>query len=1317
MKTGKLVMFLALLGVIVAFSGSLQAKEMVYEPFDYDIGGLNGQGGTSDFGFDGMWTANDIAKVVEDSLTFGTLPTTGGSIDTDQIPYNRFGGARMISAAALADTGLLDDGATLWFSLELGYGTVENGVNHSNAQLAFALANNSFSTGSYDYWIQDDGAQPGSGVGVILGRLNIDGSNGNGKTVATQFRNLALGDGKAGYVLGDFSGTTYGTGEHGLIIGKIVWGAGEDTIEIYQPDTSMNLGDPISTLTVDVDQSTFDTITFCKGDRVVFDEVRFGEYSWDVLGTGDPMKPSPGDGETIMAADPLTLSWTNIPNDSNSVYVDVWFGTDPNEANTTYDMTKIVIEAMDVASTTVDASLEGTYYWQVNSYLVGDPAIITYNNDDPNDPNMIEGRLWSFTASYDTAPTLEMITPDQMTWSGGPVPLIAAVTNLGPSATIIEWIVDADSADDVMLIDGDTETPTVTITKLPYSDAKTANAGFEAVILADEGWGDAPGWNSVGKTNSGSWNPPATAYATIPEGENIAWVGFNTDMDPNGVGGGLAQILTETLTADSAYELTVQVGKSPVAGYAWPGYKIQLLAGGTVIAEDNNTLNIVAGTFETSIVNYTYVPEDANKVGMPLEIRLLAKKVVAGSWNEMNFDAVQLTADPLFPVSTGVETVTVTVFVSDEANPTLVQASVDIDVYDDACAMARLAEGKDDLKDFDKDCDIDIDDLATVAVTWLNDKSIDAPAVSPDQEVLPLVINGGFQMYKPGTYNTVTAVFGPGDTHTGDIEGEVVVAGGNAICEDGTLTTTINCPGWIESVPGVGLWRQGVANSLDTGNTSLETFGAEWGGPSRVISAEPLGIINSSTVYKLSAQVKNSAAAGPLTLDLLADGEVVASSSDVTPTGDTSVFQEISKTYNPAELAGVIGKSITIEFGTADDNTSTRASWDNVALNIVSVDANDLPTVDVGENMITWLGEPVTLTGTVDGTETNWDMEDVAYNWTASPSDDPKFDVVVSNPGDLNTMVTVTKVPYFVPYLRNGSFEVVTVDGGQVVQSYRDYWGQYDRPAGATVSARQYVPNAAYHFPDGTTPEGDIICRASSATDESRPDGPAILLGDVAYDPTATYELSVAVGRPHEDNPPNPNNYTDANWRGYLVQLVVGGQVESIGSGPDNIYGGTVVAEDDNSITIEQRTWETSVVTLDPSPELADLAGQPIQIRLLALDDEDPAYADPTKVFFDDVKLLINGETGVFVTDPGMSSVKMTLTVEEESTGKVASGSTSIDVYDDACQASVASDPELDLDLGDLNADCITNLEDFADVASAWLVDYSSTEPADKIEE
>ncbi|MHC4566193.1 MAG: proprotein convertase P-domain-containing protein [Planctomycetota bacterium] len=146
------------------------------------------------------------------------------------------------------------------------------------------------------------------------------------------------------------------------------------------------------------------------------------------------------------------------------------------------------------------------------------------------------------------------------------------------------------------------------------------NPGFEDPVLDEDGWTwlDIPGWTLVGAEGSGVWNVTINDFDPViaPEGENVLYT-------ENAVGdaGGAAQVLTETFAADTDYTLTVEVGNSYY--YYNGGYSVQLLAGETVIAEDNDTLWPDYKAWATSTVAYTYDPADAGLVGQPLEIRLL----------------------------------------------------------------------------------------------------------------------------------------------------------------------------------------------------------------------------------------------------------------------------------------------------------------------------------------------------------------------------------------------------------------------------------------------------------------------------------------------------------------------------------------------------------------------------------------------------------------------------------------------------------------------------------------------------------------------
>lgn len=65
------------------------------------------------------------------------------------------------------------------------------------------------------------------------------------------------------------------------------------------------------------------------------------------------------------------------------------------------------------------------------------------------------------------------------------------------------------------------------------------------------------------------------------------------------------------------------------------------------------------------------------------------------------------------------------------------------------------------------------------------------------------------------------------------------------------------------------------------------------------------------------------------------------------------------------------------------------------------------------------------------------------------------------------------------------------------------------------------------------------------------------------------------------------------------------------------------------------------------------------------------------------------------------STVTLTLTVEDGENPPVANSLT-VDVYDDACKATVAKGLNAD-NPTDLNGDCVTNLGDFAEMAAKWL--------------
>ena len=148
------------------------------------------------------------------------------------------------------------------------------------------------------------------------------------------------------------------------------------------------------------------------------------------------------------------------------------------------------------------------------------------------------------------------------------------------------------------------------------------------------------------------------------EGERVA-IAFNdagSDVSNNGTEYGLEQTLDDslaanTLQANTKYTLTVAIGNIDT-GIAngqtfelggFPGYRVELLAGGQMIAEDNNTLagTIPDGEFRLSTVMFTTGASHAS-LGAALGIRLVNLNVIDAAFPdsdlEVDFDDVQLSA-------------------------------------------------------------------------------------------------------------------------------------------------------------------------------------------------------------------------------------------------------------------------------------------------------------------------------------------------------------------------------------------------------------------------------------------------------------------------------------------------------------------------------------------------------------------------------------------------------------------------------------------------------------------------------------------------
>ena len=172
------------------------------------------------------------------------------------------------------------------------------------------------------------------------------------------------------------------------------------------------------------------------------------------------------------------------------------------------------------------------------------------------------------------------------------------------------------------------------------------NAGFEDPVLGDGAFVDGiPGWSEYNGGWPGVWNVEAGEYALeAPEGSNVGW------LWESGAGSGANQVLsgaTGLFELDADYSMDFFVGYAN--SYANPGYQIQLLAGGTVLAEDDNSMTLTQGAFSTGNFSYTYNAAHSALVGQPLEVRLLTKDLGIGD-RELELDIIAVNATYAHPV-------------------------------------------------------------------------------------------------------------------------------------------------------------------------------------------------------------------------------------------------------------------------------------------------------------------------------------------------------------------------------------------------------------------------------------------------------------------------------------------------------------------------------------------------------------------------------------------------------------------------------------------------------------------------------------------
>lgn len=191
------------------------------------------------------------------------------------------------------------------------------------------------------------------------------------------------------------------------------------------------------------------------------------------------------------------------------------------------------------------------------------------------------------------------------------------------------------------------------------------NPGFESPAIAAGTFqtnAAPPGWTDFGDVNFsfrtvGVLDPTGTTLypAGAPEGENVGVVFLLDDQGDQtsfaGSPAGLEQTLGAVLETATTYTLTVEVGNiaddtNPphdafeFAGF--PGYRVELLAGGTPVAFEDGGPLPPEGGFVTVQVTLA-VGGSHERSGQDLGIRLVNLNAAPGL--EVNFDDVRLVAE------------------------------------------------------------------------------------------------------------------------------------------------------------------------------------------------------------------------------------------------------------------------------------------------------------------------------------------------------------------------------------------------------------------------------------------------------------------------------------------------------------------------------------------------------------------------------------------------------------------------------------------------------------------------------------------------
>jgi hypothetical protein len=373
--------------------------------------------------------------------------------------------------------------------------------------------------------------------------------------------------------------------------------------------------------------------------------------------------------------------WT--PGESNFVFLSLGHGYDGasmslESKNTASSISELDLIPLNTTSAELRIERSGSMVTTMYRLEVDAPWVVAANFDRPDMPEALQVGVVGYT-DYEKTATFAPFYANSHT-------LIDTPENSANSSNPgMAYAPDVRASFDYIRFERpESQATSPALPAMVTTEIAVANAGFEDIAgettVNEFTFGALPGWElyDPGNVTSGGDGPQYYIGTLTPgevpsepgviqnfpggaaEGQRVG-IAFNFDGSGDGGEYGLQQTLNATLEASTNYSLFVDVGNIAtgiaLSGQTFlldglPGYRVELLAGETILAADENSLfgSIAEGGFGTSVVTFQAAADDP-RLGQALRIRLINLNqtvgVPTGNDLEVDFDNIRLEATSL----------------------------------------------------------------------------------------------------------------------------------------------------------------------------------------------------------------------------------------------------------------------------------------------------------------------------------------------------------------------------------------------------------------------------------------------------------------------------------------------------------------------------------------------------------------------------------------------------------------------------------------------------------------------------------------------